>query len=494
MTTVNQNTTNTTVEIGDDDTTVTQTTTSTEIDADGQISSASQLASTATGDVSSTNVQAAIAELASEKVAKAGDTMTGTLTTDTWGGAAWHNGSVPTLGLTDAPVLIIPDVTSGARRVGLMVCNNHLVVMESSDSGATWDPVGFWDHATGIGANSLIRFFDDVGFDTGFIGAAGGLIEDRIGVGLGTDFTDGNYDNPSLSKIRWWFGTSGDYDFVPGKHNAYDLGEAVRAVRTIHAMTGTFQTGVTVGGASVLTTAHTDDTSDAHDASAISYAGSTNLAADDVEEALDELDTEKLGLAAGGTVTGSLEVTPWTPGRAKLAGSSPLCVPGVSMSTVSTVTIAANRRHFMPVYVLARSVVIDQLVFEVTGAVALSTARVGVATASEDWQPTAITADSGELATTSNGVITHTLSPALTLAPGPHLFILQATHAITLRALRGSPLNSPIEPALGTAPFSNFLYKSSVSGALDTTNYDTTAGSGTGFNYFVACRVSDPTA
>jgi hypothetical protein len=38
---------------------------------------------------------------------------------------------------------------------------------------------------------------------------------------------------------------------------------------------------------------HIDDTADAHDASAISYAGSTDLVATNVEAALDELDTEK---------------------------------------------------------------------------------------------------------------------------------------------------------------------------------------------------------
>jgi hypothetical protein len=38
---------------------------------------------------------------------------------------------------------------------------------------------------------------------------------------------------------------------------------------------------------------HTGDTTDAHDASAISYAGATGLAATDVEAALDELDSEK---------------------------------------------------------------------------------------------------------------------------------------------------------------------------------------------------------
>lgn len=54
---------------------------------------------------------------------------------------------------------------------------------------------------------------------------------------------------------------------------------------------------------SAALTAHIDDTSDAHDASAISYAGSTDLVATTVEAALDELDTEKLA-KAGGTTTG----------------------------------------------------------------------------------------------------------------------------------------------------------------------------------------------
>ena len=40
-------------------------------------------------------------------------------------------------------------------------------------------------------------------------------------------------------------------------------------------------------------TDHIDDAADAHDATAISYAGSTNVAATTVEGAIDELDTEK---------------------------------------------------------------------------------------------------------------------------------------------------------------------------------------------------------
>ena len=50
--------------------------------------------------------------------------------------------------------------------------------------------------------------------------------------------------------------------------------------------------------------AHIDDTTDAHDATAISYAGSSGISATTVEAALDELDTEKLNktTAVNGTI------------------------------------------------------------------------------------------------------------------------------------------------------------------------------------------------
>lgn len=57
--------------------------------------------------------------------------------------------------------------------------------------------------------------------------------------------------------------------------------------------------------------AHLADTSDAHDASAISYAGGTGMSATDVEAAIDELATEKandsavLHLAGAETITGA---------------------------------------------------------------------------------------------------------------------------------------------------------------------------------------------
>lgn len=67
-----------------------------------------------------------------------------------------------------------------------------------------------------------------------------------------------------------------------------------------------------VGNSSTTTSGnlndHKNDTTDSHLASSIGYAGSTNLAATNVEAALDELDAEKLALA-GGTITGALTVT-----------------------------------------------------------------------------------------------------------------------------------------------------------------------------------------
>lgn len=54
-------------------------------------------------------------------------------------------------------------------------------------------------------------------------------------------------------------------------------------------------------------TAHLNDTIDAHDASAISYAGGTGMSATDVEAAIDELATEKLD-KSGGTATGNISV------------------------------------------------------------------------------------------------------------------------------------------------------------------------------------------
>lgn len=62
-----------------------------------------------------------------------------------------------------------------------------------------------------------------------------------------------------------------------------------------------------VSGPSADLAAHLADATDAHDASAVSYAGGTGMAATDVEAAIDELATEKANWA-GGTFTGDIVV------------------------------------------------------------------------------------------------------------------------------------------------------------------------------------------
>lgn len=78
-------------------------------------------------------------------------------------------------------------------------------------------------------------------------------------------------------------------------------------------------------------TNHISDSSDAHDASAISYNGSTNISATDVEAALDELDSEKVA-KAGDSMSGTLELLQWT----ELSGESPDGWPLVPFDPSST--------------------------------------------------------------------------------------------------------------------------------------------------------------
>lgn len=65
--------------------------------------------------------------------------------------------------------------------------------------------------------------------------------------------------------------------------------------------------------------AHVTDASDAHDASAISYAGSANLSATDVEGALDELDSEK---AAASHTHAAADIASGTVAPARLGSGS----------------------------------------------------------------------------------------------------------------------------------------------------------------------------
>jgi hypothetical protein len=96
-------------------------------------------------------------------------------------------------------------------------------------------------------------------------------------------------------------GSDGPFDLMGGTITVRPVGStgtsnAASATLTFTVGVTAVDLAVTIGassdGSALL--AHTTDPTDAHDASAISYAGGTGLSATDVEAALDELATEKV--------------------------------------------------------------------------------------------------------------------------------------------------------------------------------------------------------
>lgn len=88
---------------------------------------------------------------------------------------------------------------------------------------------------------------------------------------------------------------------------------------------------------------HLSDPTAAHAASAISYNGSTNLVATDVEAALDELDTEKLALA-GGTMSGNIAMGNNNVSGAKTVGFNAEYDNGNS-GTAATITMTNGQKQ-----------------------------------------------------------------------------------------------------------------------------------------------------
>lgn len=197
---------------------------------------------------------------------------------------------------------------------------------------------------------------------------------------------------------------------------------------------------------------------------------------------------------ASGTMTGPLSISGSSPARPVVSGTTHFVLPGVACTAPTTLALAVNRRHFMPIYVLGSSIKVDQLAFEVTTGVAASTARIGLMAADESWQPTSVLIDSGDLSTAGTGVITYTPGAAVTLTPGPYLLVLQPTAVIAVRVMRGSPINTPIPTTLGANSLIKYFYKAGMVGALDLTAYDTISNGATPFEYMVFVRISDPSA
>jgi hypothetical protein len=118
---------------------------------------------------------------------------------------------------------------------------------------------------------------------------------------------------------------------------AFGVGDRVAMTLTAEAFNSKADATEVTAEIAAAVNAHTSDTVDAHDASAISYAGGTGLSATDVEGALDELANEKLD-KAGGVMTGDIT----------MQAASIIEAEGASVAAAATTDIWAtdgNTRH-----------------------------------------------------------------------------------------------------------------------------------------------------
>jgi hypothetical protein len=221
---------------------------------------------------------------------------------------------------------------------------------------------------------------------------------------------------------------------------------------------------------------HLADSSGAHAAAAISVTPTGGLAATDVQAALAELDSEKQALVPFG--------------RSKQGGTTYLSVPGFVVASATTLTLSAGVRYFWRLFV-GTSLQVDQLLFEVTTAAA-GNARIGLASADEDWQPAAILTDSGDISTGTTGVKTFTPGSPLLLPPGRYLGVLHASAAAAIRVLTGGLATADLLTTLGSAPVIARRSVPLTYGPLDTTPW-TAVASGGAEHAGVMLRISDPT-
>jgi hypothetical protein len=285
--------------------------------------------------------------------------------------------------------------------------------------------------------------------------------------------------------------------------------------------------------------AHTGDTSDAHDASAVSFAPAGGIAATDVQAAIVELDSEKSGTghahtgtyvplaeidAKGDLLVGSAADTlnnlgvgtdghvltadsaetlgvKWAAasggsqvatGRAASGGTPQLSLPGVDFISVGTKSLASGRLYYIPM-LTTTAITLDRLAIEVTSAGAASTvARLGIYNATTSWQADTLVLDAGTVAVDSTGVKTVTINQAL--AAGRYFLALLGDGSPTVRMVRGGQEFMGLAPALGTGPFPGDWRAVQAYGALPTPGPAATTGGNASspFECFVFCRVSTP--
>lgn len=133
-------------------------------------------------------------------------------------------------------------------------------------------------------------------------------------------------------------------------------------------------------------TNHLNDATDAHDASAISYAGSATISATDVEAALDELDTEKTTAAAALTAA-----------QTEIADQKRVLEIIVSDPNGSAITTGDGKAHvFIPALLNGHNLVAAHAAVTTVSSSGTPTVQIANVTQAADMLSTKITIDANE--------------------------------------------------------------------------------------------------
>jgi len=136
-------------------------------------------------------------------------------------------------------------------------------------------------------------------------------------------------------------------------------------------------------------------------------------------------------------------------GRPKLSGETYYTTPGMGSTVASSTSLGINTDFYFPTYV-ATPIVVDQLAFEVSTAVAGNT-RIGLYAADRDYQPVGgPLADSGDISTAGLGVKTYTPASPIALPAGRYLTVLNSTVAPGVRIITGPTFG--ISSTIGASP------------------------------------------
>lgn len=165
-------------------------------------------------------------------------------------------------------------------------------------------------------------------------------------------------------------------------------------------------------------------------------------------------------------------------------------LPGVSVSTVNTISPNTGSDYYYP-YWVRTPIIVDQLALEVTSTSA-GNVRVGLYVADADLQPIgAPLADSGDISTATTGEKTYTPSTPIYLRRGRYLGVLNCSATPIFRCFRGG---GGLRTGLGVSPIVSEIYVSRAYAAFPTpgTAWNTTTGNAVGFNYVPVLRVLVP--